>query len=88
MTHPAVTAQLAVATEDLDQARQGLQTSPIFTAPTSVQPLPTRSPATKRANHWSRSAPGGAFRRSSTKAKCARRACGMFESASASSISS
>ncbi|MBI6740478.1 acyl-CoA dehydrogenase [Pseudomonas syringae] len=25
MTHPAVTAQLAVATEDLDQARQGLQ---------------------------------------------------------------
>ncbi|WP_148194110.1 acyl-CoA dehydrogenase [Pseudomonas syringae] len=25
MTHPAITAQLAVATEDLDQARQGLQ---------------------------------------------------------------
>ncbi|WP_439869027.1 acyl-CoA dehydrogenase [Pseudomonas syringae] len=25
MTHPAVTAQLAVATEDLDQAHQGLQ---------------------------------------------------------------
>ncbi|KPY36138.1 MULTISPECIES: acyl-CoA dehydrogenase [Pseudomonas syringae group] len=25
MTHPAITAQLAVAAEDLDQARQGLQ---------------------------------------------------------------
>ncbi|MCJ2371877.1 acyl-CoA dehydrogenase [Pseudomonas sp. RGM 3321] len=25
MTHPAITAQLAVATEDLDKARQGLQ---------------------------------------------------------------
>ena len=62
-------------------------TSPIFTAPTSVQAQPTRSPATKRSNHKAWDAWAWALRRSSTKAKWPRSAWGTLESASASSIS-
>ena len=62
-------------------------TSPMATSPTSVQALQTRSPAAKRRSQTSVRASRGAFRRSSTKAKCPRSACTMLESASASSIS-